>query len=158
MVTTRKASRMRLGLWADHAGYELKEKLKPFLLEMGIQFEDLGVDSPQPVDYPLPAARVAGQVAEGSYDRAVLICGTGLGVCMAANKVPGIRAVNCTSCYEALVSRSHNDSNVLCLGGRVIGSGVACEIIKAWLATEFDGGRHARRLAQLKEIEARYLK
>lgn len=149
---------MRLALWADHAGYELKEKVKVFLVEMGVEFEDLGVDSAQPVDYPLPAARVAQQVAEGSYDKAVLICGTGLGVCMVANKVPGIRAVNCTSCYEALISRRHNDANVLCLGGRVLGSGVAGEIIKAWLTAEFEGGRHARRLAQLKDIEARYLK
>jgi ribose 5-phosphate isomerase B len=149
---------MKVALWADHAGYELKEKVKGFLQDMEVEIGDLGVNSTEPVDYPLPAARVAQQVREGGFQRAILFCGTGMGVCIVANKVPGIRAVNCTNCYEAMVSRSHNDANVLCLGGRVLGSELAGEIVKIWLTTEFEGGRHARRLAQLDEIEAEYRK
>jgi len=128
------------------------------LAETAVEFEDLGVNSTEPVDYPLPAARVAQQVAEGNFQRAILFCGTGIGVCIAANKVPGIRAANCTTSYEAMVSRQHNDANVLCLGGRVLGVGVAKEIVKAWLATEFEGGRHARRVAQMRDLETRYMK
>lgn len=149
---------MKLALWSDHAGYELKEQIKAMLAETAVEFEDLGVNSTEPVDYPLPAARVAQQVAEGNFQRAILFCGTGIGVCIAANKVPGIRAANCTTSYEAMVSRQHNDANVLCLGGRVLGVGVAKEIVKAWLATEFEGGRHARRVAQMRDLETRYMK
>ena len=149
---------MKIALWADHAGYELKEKVKGFLEELGAEFQDLGVNSLEPVDYPLPTADVARQMEQGMFERAILICGTGIGTCIVANKVPGIRAANCSSHYDAVISRRHNDANVLCLGGRVLGSEVAREIVTAWLSNDFEGGRHERRLTQLKEIERRYLK
>jgi len=147
---------MKIALGSDHAGFELKEEVKRLLAEEGIIFQDFGTFSPDPVDYPDIALPVAEAVKEGNFDRGVLLCGTGIGVSIAANKVPGIRAALCHDTFTARTSREHNDANVLVLGGRVVGPGLAREIVKTWLNTEFTGGRHARRLQKIAAIELKY--
>ena len=139
----------RLALGSDHAGYALKEKLKKLLEERGIAFEDLGCHSEGSVDYPDYALPVAERVARGDCDGGILICGTGLGMSMAANRVRGVRAALCTSEFHARFSREHNNANILVLGGRVTGFGHACAITLAWLDAEFEGGRHERRVGKL---------
>ena len=147
---------MRVALGADHGGYRLKEAIKRWLDEMGIAWEDCGTYGPDPVDYPDYARKVAEKVAAGECDRGILVCGTGIGMCIAANKVPGIRAALCHDVFSARATREHNDSNVLTLGERVVGEGLARAIVEAWLTTEFAGGRHARRVDKIKEIEKAY--
>ena len=127
-----------IALGADHGGYELKEAIKKHLNEMGIDYVDCGTDSPQSVDYAPIAKRT---------------CGTGIGVSIAANKVKGIRAACCSDYFSAKMTRMHNDANVLCMGGRVVGTGLAIELADVFLSTEFEGGRHQRRIDQISEIE-----
>lgn len=141
---------MRIAIGADHAGYHLKEALKVGILKEHTVL-DLGTDSPERTDYPLFAFRVARKVAAGEAELGILICGTGIGMCMAASRIPGIRAATCTNVYMARMARAHNDANVLCLGGRVLGVGLAEEIVRAFLTTGFEGGRHARRLELLEK-------
>lgn len=147
---------MRIAIGSDHGGYELKENLKQWLAEKGFSVEDMGCHSLAAVDYPDYGLKVAEAVSRGEYDRGILLCGTGIGISIAANKVPGIRAALCHETFSAVASREHNDANILVMGGRVIGSGLARQITEFWLKTEFAGGRHARRVAKLTQIEKTY--
>ncbi|MEK7701483.1 MAG: ribose 5-phosphate isomerase B [candidate division NC10 bacterium] len=142
-----------IALGADHAGFPLKEDLKAWLIGRGYDVVDCGTQSTESVDYPDYAAAVAGTVTAGKAGRGVLVCGTGIGMAMAANKVPGIRAAACTDAYTARLSREHNDANVLALGARITACDAAVEILQAWLAAEFAGGRHVRRVDKLAAIE-----
>ncbi|MBO8168521.1 MAG: ribose 5-phosphate isomerase B [Thermoanaerobacteraceae bacterium] len=149
---------MKIALGSDHGGYQLKETIKAFLDELGMEYKDFGTDCEESVDYPDFALKVAEAVAGGQYDRGILICGTGIGIGIAANKVLGIRAALCHDVFSAKASREHNDANILSLGQRVIGPGLALEIVKAWLSTGFAGGRHQRRVDKIKAIEEKYSK
>jgi len=146
-----------IALGADHAGWELKEALKAWLIENGHQILDFGTHSPESVDYPDYALQVAESVASGKAERGLLVCGTGIGMAMTANKVPGIRAALCSDPFMARMSREHNDANVLALGGRFMDGELGLEILQMWLGTEFAGGRHERRLAKIAQIESRFL-
>jgi arylformamidase len=143
----------RIIVSSDHAGFELKEAVKGFLEELGYGVDDVGTNSTKPVDYPIYTYKAAEKVSCGEYRRGIIFCGTGQGDAIAANKVPGIRAALCWDALTARLSRSHNDSNVLVLGGWTMDKQLAEEIIKLWLDTPFDGGRHQRRLEQIKDIE-----
>ena len=145
-----------IALGADHAGYGLKEALKAWLINHGYQVLDLGTHSTESVDYPDYAALVAESVVDRKVERGLLICGTGIGMCMAANKVPGVRASLCGDLYTARMSREHNDANVLVLGGRLMGADMATDILQAWLETDFAAGRHARRMEKIADIEVRH--
>ena len=142
-----------IALGADHAGFELKEALKAWLIDHGYQVLDYGTHSTESVDYPDYAAQVAEAVANQKVERGLLFCGTGLGMAMAANKVPGVRAALCPDLYTARMSREHNDANVLTLGGRLMGPEMALDILKLWIETEFAGGRHRRRVDKIGDIE-----
>jgi ribose 5-phosphate isomerase B len=144
---------MRIALGADHAGYPLKEDLKAFLAEQGHDVQDHGTDSTEPVDYPAFCAVAARAVASGGADRAIVLGGSGQGEQIAANKVHGIRAALCHDLFLARLSREHNDANVLALGARVVAPAYAREIVRVWLETAFEGGRHAPRLEQITDIE-----
>ncbi len=137
---------MKIAIGCDHGGIELKKVVLSVLADGSHQVMDQGTDSPDSVDYPDFAASVCGLVASGECDRGILICGTGIGMSMAANRNPAIRAALCHEIFTATMSREHNDANVLCLGARVIGPGLAIEIVRAWLDTEFANGRHLRRI------------
>ena len=137
---------MNIAIGSDHGGFALKEYLKPCIGEMGHHLEDVGCYSEQSVDYPKQAGAVTELIESGKADRGILICGTGIGMSIAANRVPGIRAALCHEIFTARMSRQHNDSNILCMGGRVIGPGLALEMVRTWLTTAFEGGRHERRL------------
>lgn len=143
----------KLCIGSDHGGYELKEHVKGFLEELGVEHDDLGSFDEGPVDYPDVGLRVAEEVASGKYKAALLFCGTGIGMSIVANKVKGIRAALCHDVFSARASREHNDSNILIMGGRVIGKGHACMIVKEWLNAEFLGERHARRIGKIVEYE-----
>jgi ribose 5-phosphate isomerase B len=144
---------MKIGIGSDHAGFELKEDLRKYLAEQNIEVEDLGVKSESPADYPDIGAAVAEKVARGEFDRGILICGTGLGMSIVANRFAGVRATLCHDTYTARMSREHNDSNLLVLGGRLTGKGLAREILKVWLESRFQGGNHERRLGKIKSLE-----
>jgi ribose 5-phosphate isomerase B len=144
---------MRIAVGSDHAGFSLKEKMRPVLEEAGHEVVDVGTDSEESTDYPRYAADAARMVAEGDADRAVLCCGSGVGVSIVANKVDGVRAVNAHDPAEAETSRRHNDANVLALAGRRLEEGDAQEIVERFLATEFEGGRHGRRVDQISAVE-----
>lgn len=148
---------MKIALGADHGGYQLKEDIKKLLDSLNMAYEDLGCDCEQSVDYPDYALPVAEKVASGEFDRGILVCGTGIGMSIAANKVKGVRCALVHDLFSAKATREHNDSNVLAMGARVIGPGVALEIVKVWLGTEFEGGRHMNRLDKIKKIEASYV-
>ena len=149
---------MRLVLGSDHAGYELKQELVQFLRTVGHEVLDVGTCSTAPVDYPDYAEAVAAAVLDGRAERGVLICGSGVGACVAANKIPGIRAAICHDSYSAHQGVEHDDMNVLVLGSRVIGTELAKELVRDYLGAKFSGeARHLRRLAKVKAIEARYL-
>ena len=139
---------------SDHAGYEMKETLKPYLVERGLAVVDMGPDGEDSVDYPDYAAKVASAVSRREASRGILICGTGLGMSIVANRFPGVRAALCYHTSAARYSREHNDSNILVLGGRMLGKALACEIVGVWLDTPFAGGRHERRLVKIRELEA----
>jgi ribose 5-phosphate isomerase B len=142
---------------ADHGGYELKEMLKGYLVELGYGVVDCGTDSTQSVDYPDFAFAVARLVAQGRAWRGIVVDGAGIGSCMAANKVPGVRAAMCYDQATAVNSREHNDANVLTLGAGLIGPNLARQIVRTWLETPSGGGRHARRVGKIMEIERRFL-
>ena len=144
---------MKIALGADHAGFELKEKIKRYLLEKGITVDDHGTKAAQSVDYPDYAFFVAEQVAAGKAVYGILVCGSGIGMSIAANKVHGIRAAHVTSEIEAQLSREHNDANVLAIGGRILDENTAQKIIDRWLSTEFAGGRHQHRVDKITAIE-----
>jgi len=138
-----------VALGADHAGFPLKEDLKAWLIGRGNDVVDLGTQSAESVDYPDFAVGVGSAVTAGKADRGILVCGTGIGMAMAANKLPGVRAAACSDAFTARMSREHNDANVLALGSRVVGFEVAKDCLRAFLGTEFEGGRHQRRVAKL---------
>ncbi len=140
---------MRIALASDHAGLELKEHVKGLLAGQGHQVVDVGTHTKDSVDYPDFAQAACGRLLAGDVDRAILVCGSGVGMSMAANRFKGIRAVLCTDLYLARYSRLHNDSNVLCLPGRLMGQGLAEEVVKVWLETPFEGGRHQKRVEKL---------
>lgn len=142
-----------IAIGSDHAGYALKKEIIAWFKEKNIPYEEFGCMDGESCDYPLVAEEVCSRVTGGSADKAVLICGTGIGISMAANKVKGIRAALCTDSYTAKYTRLHNDANVLCMGGRVTGAGVAAEIVETFLNTDFEGGRHQRRVDQIMGIE-----
>lgn len=144
---------MRIALGGDHAGYSLKEDLKTYLGEEGHEAIDFGTDSTEPVDYPIYCSKVARAVAGGDAERGIVLGGSGNGEQMVANKVPGVRAALCNDLYTARFSRLHNDANVLSIGARIVAPGLAREILKVWLETEFEGGRHVRRLEEIAKIE-----
>lgn len=142
-----------IAIGSDHGGYLLKEELKKHLEEKGIEFKDFGTDSTASCDYPIYAERVCRAIQSGECDRGILICGTGIGMSMCANKCRGIRAAHCSDHFSAEFTRKHNDANVLCLGARTIGPGVALQLADVFLTTEFEGGRHERRVAMMMELE-----
>jgi ribose 5-phosphate isomerase B len=144
---------MRIAIAADHAGYPLKEDLKGFLEEEGHEVDDLGTDSTEPVDYPAFCAAAARAVVAGGADRAIVVGGSGQGEQIAANKVDGVRAALCHDLFLARLSRQHNDANVLAMGARVVAAAYAREIVRVWLETPFEGGRHVARLDQIGRIE-----
>lgn len=141
---------------SDHGGFAMKTLLMEHLRESSVAFEDLGCYSEDSVDYPVFAEKAARGVADGTYERAILICGTGIGMSMAANRIPGVRAALCADCYSAEMTRLHNDSNVLCLGGRTIGIELAKKILDIWLETPFSGQeKHARRIGMVMGLDRR---
>jgi ribose 5-phosphate isomerase B len=144
---------MRVIIGSDHGGYRLKEEIKQWLQEKGIAFEDVGCDCPDSVDYPDYAQPVAERVAKGEFDRGILVCGTGIGMSIAANKVKGVRCAVVSDTFSARMSREHNDANVLAIGERVVGPGLAREIVEVFLETEFAGGRHQRRVDKIGALE-----
>jgi len=144
---------MKIALGADHAGFELKEQLKQHLLSAGVQVDDRGTNSNDSVDYPDFARAVGEGVVAKEADFGILVCGSGIGMSIAANKVPGIRAANVTSAEAARLSREHNDANVLALGARLLDPSIATRIVDVWLATAFAGGRHQRRVEKILQIE-----
>jgi ribose 5-phosphate isomerase B len=145
---------MKLAIGCDHGGWELKQEILGFLKPIGnIEVTDVGPSAKDSVDYPDFGGRVAEAVSTGSMDRGILICGTGIGMSIVANRYPGIRAALCHDHFTAQMSREHNDANILVMGERVIGKGVALEIVKTWLETEFAGGRHQNRLNKIQAIE-----
>lgn len=146
---------MKIAIGCDHVGYELKNKVIEHLNEKGYEIEDFGTDSAERTDYPIYGEAVAHAVADNECDKGILICGTGVGISLAANKVKGIRAVVCSEPYSALLSRQHNDTNILAFGARVVGLDLALMIVDVWLSGEYEGGRHAKRVEMIKEIESR---
>jgi ribose 5-phosphate isomerase B len=144
---------VRIAIGSDHAGYLLKQHLIDTLKELGHDVDDQGTHSEEPVDYPPICAGVARTVATGQADRGIVLGGSGQGEQIAANKVHGVRAALCNDLYTARLSRQHNDANVLSMGGRIVAFGLADEILTLWLSTEFEGGRHVRRVEQISQIE-----
>jgi len=143
-----------IALACDHGGFDLMREIRAYLDEGGFAYRHFGTDSAESCDYPDFAVPAAQAVSNGECERGIFVCGTGVGMSMAANKVPGIRAALCTDCYTAEMTRQHNDANVLVLGGRVTGAGHAIKIIDTFLATGFEGGgRHSRRVEKLRELD-----
>ncbi len=139
---------------SDHAAYSLKEKVKDYLIGKGIDVKDVGTDGEKSVDYPDFGKKVAAKVSNSSFKRGILLCGTGIGMSMVANKFSHVRAALCTESFSAEMSRRHNDSNILVMGGRITGETLAIEIVRVWLETPFDGGRHQNRLDQFDTIDS----
>jgi len=144
---------MKIAVGSDHRGYFAKQRLKPFLEQLGYEVEDFGTDSTKSYDYPDVAGPAAKSVADHRADRAILLCGTGLGMSISANKVRGVRAALCHDELTAQMSRQHNDANVLCLPADLIGEALVRRIVEVWLETPFEGGRHSRRVRKIMEIE-----
>jgi ribose 5-phosphate isomerase B len=138
---------------ADHAGFSLKEALKPYLTEMGLIVTDAGTDSDRAVDYPDPGGKAAEAVSTGLFPRGILICGSGVGMSIVANRFPGVRAALCLDEETARLSRMHNDANILVLAGRKTDPETALQIVRVWLTTPFEGGRHQRRLDKIREMK-----
>ena len=143
---------MKIGIGSDHGGYELKESIKEYLIQEGIELVDYGTNSLESVDYPDFGKKVADAVLNNEVDRGILICGTGIGISITANRIKGIRCALCTDTFSARMSREHNNANILALGGRVVGVGLALDIVKVFLDAEFEGGRHERRINKIDEI------
>lgn len=149
---------MKVAIGSDHAGLSLKKEIIALLKEIAVGVQDFGCSDTWPVDYPDVARPVAEAVASGEFDRGILICGTGIGMSISANKVKGVRAALCHDTFSAHASREHNNANLLCMGQRVVGVGPALDIVKTWLAAEFTGEeRHARRVQKISEIESETL-
>ena len=146
---------MKIGIGCDHVGYELKGKVTEHLRELGYEVVDFGTNSSERTDYPIYGEAVARAVASGACEKGILICGPGVGISLAANKVHGIRAVVCSEPYSALLSRRHNDTNILAFGARVVGADLALMIVDAWLSGVYEGGRHAKRVQMIADIEAK---
>jgi ribose 5-phosphate isomerase B len=146
---------MRIALASDHAGYEEKERLKALLLDLGVDFDDLGTGSEESVDYPDYARKVAERVADGRVEQGLLVCGSGTGMAITANKVPGVRAAVAWSEETARLARQHNDANVLAIGARTTPPTDIPNIVRAWFATPFEGGRHAARVEKISDVERR---
>jgi ribose 5-phosphate isomerase B len=146
-----EADKTPIIIGCDHGAYDLKEKLKTFIENKGIKVEDVGTHSQDSVDYPDFGVKVASMVSTGKFKRGILLCGTGIGMSMVANRFPHVRAALCSDLFSAIMSRRHNDSNILVLGGRVIGEGLALELTRAWLETPFDGGRHRMRIEKFDQ-------
>lgn len=145
---------MKIAIGADHAGYHLKQDVLDYVQYLGYECQDFGTHNAEAIDYPDIALKVAQAVAQGTFDRGILICGTGVGMSITANKVRGIRAAVCGDTFTAHASREHNDANILCMGGRVIGPGLAQDIVKIWLETSFSQGeRHVRRVAKMSALD-----
>lgn len=144
---------MNIAIGSDHGGLHLKREIIAMLAEKNIPYQDFGTHSEESVDYPDISRSVAEAVSSGKYDRGIIICGTGIGVSIAANKIKGIRAALCHDVFSAKMSREHNDANILTMGERVIGSGLARMIVETWLDTEFAGGRHGRRVTKISQLE-----
>ncbi|RLC97683.1 MAG: ribose 5-phosphate isomerase B [Chloroflexi bacterium] len=144
---------MHIAIGADQGGYEMKQQIVAYLITRGHQVQDLGAHSTESVDYPDIAAPLARAVAAGEFERGILICGTGIGMSLVANKIRGVRAAVCANCYMARMARQDNDANILCLGGRVIGPGLALDIVQTFIDGEFAGGRHARRVDKINALE-----
>ena len=142
-----------IALGCDHGGYNLMCEIKALLDEKCLEYKDFGTDSEKSVDYPDFAKPVATAVSDGECERGILVCGTGIGMSIAANKVPGIRAALCGDCFSAEMTRRHNDANILCLGARTTGAGLALKIAEIFLDTPFEGGRHATRVEKIMELE-----
>jgi ribose 5-phosphate isomerase B len=142
----------KIAVASDHGGFELKQSIIAHLLNMGLEVDDLGPHSDDSVDYPDYGVKLAEMVAEKKLDRGIVICGTGIGMSIVVNRYPGIRGTLCADIFTAKLCREHNDSNILVLGGRIIGKGLAAEIVNTWLNTPFEGGRHQRRLDKINQI------
>lgn len=149
---------MKIALGADHGGFELKEEIKKHLEEKGFEIKDFGTYSTNSCDYPDYALPVAEAVAKKEFDFGILICGTGIGIGIAANKVPGIRAALCSDTFSAHATRQHNDANILTMGARVVGPGLALDIVDTFLSAKFEGDRHIKRIAKIEAIEEKYNK
>ena len=144
---------MKVAIGADHAGFEAKEKIKKQLDEIGVEYEDLGTNSLDSVDYPDFGAKVGKAVASGEADEGILVCGSGIGIAIAANKIHGVRAAQAWNEETARLAREHNDANVLSIGARVLPEEEIPKIVKAWLDAKFEGGRHERRVEKISELE-----
>jgi ribose 5-phosphate isomerase B len=144
---------MKIAIGSDHRGFDAKRRLVPVLRQLGHEVHDIGPDGNDSVDYPDYAYQVAKSVSDGTVDRGILICGTGIGMCIAANKVKGVRAAPCHDSITVEMSRLHNDANVLCLSADLLGDELIGRMVRQWLETEFEGGRHARRVEKIKRIE-----
>lgn len=149
---------MKIAIASDHGGYEMKEELKKHLQERNAEYEDFGTFSAASVDYPDYAEKAAAAVLSGECSCGIVICGTGIGISIAANKIPGIRCAHCHDAYSARMSRAHNDANMLAFGARVIGAGLMRDIVDAFLDGSFEGGRHASRVEKISAIEKKYSK
>lgn len=142
-----------IALGSDHGGFELKQEIKKHLEQQGIAYKDFGCDSTEAVDYPVYGKKVANAVSGGECEKGILICGTGIGISITANKVKGIRCALCSDCFSAEATRLHNDANILAMGGRVVGAGLALKIVDTFLNTPFSGDeRHIRRISQIEEL------
>jgi ribose 5-phosphate isomerase B len=144
----------RIAIGCDHRGLGLKELIISFLQNEGYSYQDFGCYSTEPVDYPDIAQKVGEAVASGHFDQGILVCSTGIGMCIAANKIKGIRAALCYNVFAAQRARQHNDANVMCLGGEDVDASLALEIVKTFLTTDFEAGRHARRVNKIRSLEA----
>lgn len=144
---------MKIGIGSDHGGFELKEHIKEFLEKQGIEYVDYGTNNLDSVDYPDYGKKVSEGVISKEVERGIVVCGTGIGISIACNKVKGIRCALCSDTYSARMSMEHNNANVLALGGRVVGKDLAIEIVSTWLNAKFEGGRHERRVNKICDIE-----
>lgn len=148
---------MKVAIGSDHGGYMLKEIIKEHLQEKGFIIKDFGTDSTASTDYPDFAREVGEAVSAGDFERGILVCGTGIGISIAANKIPGVFCALVGDCFSAEASRQHNNTNIIALGERVLGPGLAIKIVDIWLGTEFEEGRHQKRIDKIVEIEKKYL-
>lgn len=143
----------KIAIASDHAGREMKEELKGFLISMGIEVVDMGVNDDKSVDYPDYGIPLAERISKGEIDKGVLVCGTGIGMSILANKFKNVRAALVSDVYTARMAKEHNDANILVIGGRIVGKGLAREMVRTWIETKFEGGRHQLRLDKITEIE-----
>lgn len=143
--------KIKVAIGSDHGGFDYKASIIKALQVKGYDVVDMGTYSPESCDYPIIAKKVARAVAKGDFEKGILVCGTGIGMSMAANKVKGIRAAVCGDTFSARATRAHNNANILCLGQRVVGEGLALDIVDIWLTTKFEGGRHERRVNMIEE-------